>query len=64
MKPAVQKQGMCVVERDGDGFLVMFPDGNLQGAMTKAQAEKACSQWFKQHVDADSIGVGTIEWRL
>jgi hypothetical protein len=63
MKPAVEWQGKVVIEADGDGFLIMFPDGEIVGASTRTKAEAKARQWFKEHVGKSAIGVGEIEWR-
>lgn len=63
-KPKVNKQGTAVVERDGDWFLVMFPNGNVESFKTKEAVEKRLKSWFWIHNDPNAIGVGLIEWRI
>jgi hypothetical protein len=57
-----QDQGTVVVEPNVDGFLVMFPDGHVRLATSKAQAEKLARKWLTENLAAD-VGVGRIEWR-
>lgn len=64
MKPQVQQQGKCVIQRDGKEFLVMFPNGDIQQAKTPAVAERICKRWFRDNNEPDKIGIGIIDWRL
>lgn len=57
-----QDQGKVVVERDGDAFIVMFPDGAIQSFPNEPAVQRACSKWFKANLTGD-IGIGQIEWR-
>lgn len=59
----IQKQGTCIVERDGPVFMVMTPDGCISGAPHRKAAEKLCRDYFKRTVAAGSAGIGQIEWR-
>lgn len=63
MNPQVQKQGKCICERDGSGWLVMTPDGDVSATSTRRAAAQTCNAWFKANVASDMIGVGIIEWR-
>jgi len=60
----VQEQGTVIVERDGDGFLMMFPDGTIEGAGTRRAVDRKAKIWFAKHLNEKSIGVGRIEWRI
>lgn len=64
MKPKVVYQGMIVAERDGQGFLMMFPDGKIEFAVDRQTAEKKATKWMQKNLDKEAIGVGKIEWRL
>ena len=63
VKPTIQNQGIIIVEPDEDGFLVMFPNGDIVLASTKVEVERKAAGWFKKHATAD-IAVGRTEWRL
>ncbi len=60
---SIQSQGKVIIEPDGDGFLILFPDGEVQGAATKQRANTKIKHWFRDNVRHDAIGVGMIEWR-
>jgi hypothetical protein len=55
-------QGKIVVERDGEAYVVMFPDGNVRAFGTYQQAEAAISLWAKAHTAAE-INTLVVEWR-
>ena len=59
------KQGKVVIEHDGIGYLVMFPDGYMKGYARKSNALKAANKWFKDALGDEGwkVGIGTIEWR-
>ena len=59
----VATQGKCVVEKDGRGYLVMFPDGVIEYAPSRDAAEKRCKRWFRENLESTDIGIGEIEWR-
>ena len=62
--PSVQGQGKAIAEENSRGeFLVMFPDGKVEHAMNRAQAEQKIKRWFGMRPGVE-IGVGTIEWRM
>ena len=62
-QPKTQDQGTVIVEKDGgDGFLVMFPNGDLRQVATKAAVIDSAKRWFEKHLDG-TIGIGRIEWR-
>lgn len=56
-------QGTVVIERDGRGYLMMFPDGTVESARSRKAAEHKARKWFYQHLPEKAIGIGTIEWR-
>jgi len=65
MQPAIEitNQGKIVIEPDGDGFLIMFPDGSIEGS-SKTNAERKARRWFKTKLGKGlKIGIGEIEWR-
>jgi hypothetical protein len=64
-KPQVQQQGTIVAEWDDDGdqWLVMYPDGSIESARTRATVERRAKSYFHIHNDPTKIGVGMIEWR-
>jgi len=56
--------GKCVCEAQAKGgFLIMFPDGTIEFAKSRKQADKKCRDWFAADVDSKGVGVGIIEWR-
>lgn len=59
-KPKVEVIGTCVIERDGDGFLVMFCDGSVRPFTDYVRAVKSISKYFAKHTPKDAIGVGQI----
>jgi hypothetical protein len=64
MKPAVRHQGTVIIETDGIGFFVMFPDGCIVAKNNKTAAERAAKRWFEKNIGREAaIGVGNIEWR-
>jgi hypothetical protein len=58
MKPTVANLGICVIERDGKAFLVMFPDGSVRGFSDYSVAVNQISKYFAKHTPKDAIGVG------
>lgn len=52
--------GKVVVEWDGAGFFVMFPDGDVRTYATAARVERAARKWFEKNTTKASVG--TIEW--
>lgn len=67
------RQGKAVVEeQNAGGFMVMMPDGAVQFAMTKKDAERRLNVWFKRDLERlvkttrtdGLIGIGIIEWRM
>ena len=59
----IQNQGKIIVEPGEVGLLVMFPDGQIEGAPSMTQATAKARAWFKANVEIGAAGVGTIEWR-
>ena len=58
------QQGKTVVEATDDGYLVMHPDGSVEGAASRAAAERKAKQWYRTHLGKGmKIGLGEIEWR-
>lgn len=62
-RPTVKLQGAVIVERDEDGFLTMFPDGEIQHFSHAGKVEAAAQAWFKKNLGPRGIGIGKIEWR-
>lgn len=63
-KPTVKQQGLIVAEVDDDGFLVMFPDGEVKHFSHRGKVESAARKWLSDHLgDQRAIGIGRIEWR-
>lgn len=62
-RPPVNVQGKLIAEPDGDGFLVMFPDGNVQFFHDKPAVEKAAKAFAETHSDPEAINALLIEWR-
>ena len=59
----VRSQGKAICEEQKHGeYLVMFPDGFVEHAMNRAQAEQKVKRWFHDSRSGD-VGVGQIEWR-
>jgi hypothetical protein len=65
-KPAVVNQGRIIVEfHSDDGFLIMWPDGQIELAASKDLAEARIKRWAKKTLgNGWKIGLTTIEWRL
>ena len=59
----IKKQGKCICEIDDEDYLVMTPDGQVEGVSSKKKAERICKKWFKDNIDESEIGIGKIEWR-
>jgi hypothetical protein len=61
----VRNQGKAVCEADGDGWLVMLPDGQVVYAKSKPDATKKINKWLKADLKKNPAGAGvcTIEWR-
>lgn len=59
-KPKVMSLGRCVVERDGPGYVVMFPDGSVKVFMAYAKASEAIKKYYAKRTPKDAIGVGEI----
>lgn len=57
------QQGIVVVEPDEDGFLVMFPDGDVRHFSHRGKVEQAARDWFKKALGDRGVGIGRIEWR-
>lgn len=64
MKPSVANQGKIVVQQNRGEFLVMFPDGSVEIAMSKDDVEKKAKRYFKKILGTSDIGVGRIEWNM
>lgn len=62
-KSEVVNQGKVVIEADGEGWLVMTPDGAVVWRPTRKAAEDVAKRWFKKYCGLSTIGVGNIEWR-
>lgn len=62
-KPRTRKQGTTIIERHGDEWFVMFPNGAVKVLTSKEAAEKSAKRWFKDNADDDAVNVGLIEWR-
>ena len=62
-KPKVRRQGNVIVECHGGDWFVLLPDGSVEIAGSKGEAERVAKRWFKANADDGSINVGTIEWR-
>ena len=61
----IKYRGKIIVERDGeDGFLLMFPNGDVKWACAKDAAETTAKRWFRKFVGLEEMGVGLIEWRI
>jgi len=65
MAITVKKQGKVIVERDGDAFMIMFPDGNIVARGNKKAAERVIDNWCKKDLGTkvSAIGIAEIEWR-
>lgn len=66
-KPKIDiiKQGKTVIEEDADGFLIMHPDGTIEGCVRKDTAEKIAKEWYQENLGGGlKIGIGEIEWKL
>lgn len=57
------QQGKVVAEADGDGWLIMFPDGTVDSAGSRKAVERKAKKWFETNLPDKSIGIGSIEWR-
>jgi hypothetical protein len=64
-RPETKQQGKTVIEADGKAFLIMHPDGSIEGAATKRDAERKARQWYQRDLGTAGrkIGIGEIEWR-
>jgi hypothetical protein len=63
-RPTAVQQGLVVAEADEDGWLVMFPDGEVRHFNHVGKVEDAAKAYFKRTLgDIRAIGVGRIEWR-
>jgi len=60
-RPSVSNQGTIAVKRSSVGYVIGFPNGDVDWAPTHKAAETAAKRWFRKHMTAD-IGVGKIEW--
>ncbi len=59
-------QGKAVVEhQDGEGFMIMFPDGNVTFARHRALAELTLKRWAKRNLGRtpNAVGILRVEWR-
>ena len=60
----VRSQGKAICEEQKHGeYLVMFPNGFVEHAMNRAQAEQKVKSWFHDNGKGGDVGVGLIEWR-
>lgn len=60
----IVKQGSTVIEgSDREGFMVMHPDGSVEGAIDRGQAEKLAKRWYSKNLGRTGVGIGSIEWR-
>jgi hypothetical protein len=67
-------QGKAVVEEQdfGGAWMVMTPDGEVRMAVTKKDAERRVTAWFKKDLERivkttrteGLVGIGTVEWRM
>ncbi len=64
MKPTVQHQGKIVAEFDGRGWLIMYPDGSVEGgAISRDEVEQRAKAWFKLNINPEVVGVGMVEYK-
>lgn len=59
-RPKVQYLGTAVIEQDGQGRLVMLPDGAVSGYLDHSAAISAIKKYFRKVTPKDAIGVGEI----
>ncbi len=52
-----------IVERDGEAYLVMDPEGGVSAYKSKDAVLKAVSKDAQQVVAPDGIVVSEVEWR-
>ena len=62
----VKRQGKVLIQLDKDDlkqqtFYIMFPNGDVEIALSKAKAEARVKAWFKRRVGKESW-IGQIEW--
>jgi len=62
---AIRQQGVVVVETDGRGYMVNYPDGEIEGARSHSDAEGKAKKWLEKNLEEtpEAFGVGSIEWR-
>lgn len=62
--PAVNVQGKIVVEYHGlEGWLVMFPNGQVKSYRAKTNVIRAAHEYFAGTADPAAVNAGLIEWR-
>lgn len=63
MKPTVHKQGKTVIQRDGEGWLVMTPEGDIHFASNLKKAQAIADKWARDNTDPSAINVMIKEIR-
>jgi len=61
----VKDQGKIIAQAEGNGWLMMTPDGNVKYIRSRKGADIFCKKWFEKNLDQSGkeIGIGKIEWR-
>lgn len=60
----ILRQGKAVAERDGNGWLLMLPDGAVSHHRSRKSLLKAVNDYLEANLRGrGDIGIGTLEWR-
>lgn len=66
-RPCIEviRQGKTVIQADGEGYLIMHPDGDVVGASTREKAARKARAWYRTALRGKSMAmsIGEIEWR-
>lgn len=61
--PGLKYNGKTIIEQDKDGFLILFPTGEIRFSLTATEALEWARRGFQSSTPAGFMGIGQIEYR-